>query len=84
MKELYYLLYQIKDSNIYWIVDVDIELNNNFINIIEYISKQEIYKIYRRYVSSKWVDFELNYKQFRKFIIQDNDKFIYKSILKLL
>lgn len=82
MKELYYLLYQIKDSNIYWIVDVDIELNNNFINIIDYISKQEIYKIYIRYVSSKWVDFELNYKQFRKFIIQDNDKFVYKSILK--
>jgi hypothetical protein len=82
MKELYYLLYQIKDSNIYWIVDVDIELNNNFINIIDYISKHEIYKIYRRYVSSKWVDLELNYKQFRKFIIQDNDKFVYKSILK--
>lgn len=81
MRELYYLLYQIKDSNINWIVDVDIELNNNFINNIDYISKHEIYKVYRRYVSSKWLDFELNYKQFRKFIIQDNDEFIIKSII---
>ena len=40
MKELYYLLYEVKYSNINWIVDVNIELTDEFINIINYISKQ--------------------------------------------
>lgn len=79
MKELYYLLYQVKNSNINWIVDVNIELTDEFINIINYISKQEIYKIYKRYISTRWIDIELNYKQFRIFNIEKNDKLIYIS-----
>lgn len=81
MKELYYLVYQIKDNNINWIVEVDCELNDNFIKTIDYISNIEIYKVYSRNVSIKRLNFELNYKQFKKFIIQANDKLLYKSLV---
>ena len=81
MKELYYLVYQLKGNNINWIVEVDYELNKNFIKTMDFVSNHEIYKLYSRYVSNKLLDFELNYKQFRKFIIQENDKLFYKSLL---
>jgi hypothetical protein len=81
MKELFYLVYNLKNSNINWIVDVDYELNNDFIKAIDIISKHEIYKLYSRYVSIKSFDSELKYKQFRKFIIKKNDKLLYESLL---
>ena len=81
MKELFYLVYNLKNSNINWIVDVDYELNNDFIKAIDFISKHEIYKLYSRYVSIKSFDSELKHKQFRKFIIKENDKLLYESLL---
>tara|TARA_B100000902_G_scaffold274559_1_gene260408 strand:- start:3420 stop:3674 length:255 start_codon:yes stop_codon:yes gene_type:complete len=84
MIKLFYLLYQLKDSNINWIVDIDIEINKNFIESINHISNEENYKIYSRYISTLWYNEEFGYKKirFEIFTIENNDKFLYKSVLE--
>tara|TARA_B100000989_G_C19447590_1_gene430229 strand:+ start:60 stop:305 length:246 start_codon:yes stop_codon:yes gene_type:complete len=75
MEKLYYLLYQVigKDTN--WIVRVEID-PNNLLKYMDYISNIEVYKIYSRWVSTKYIDHQLEHNQFKIFNIRYSDELI--------
>lgn len=72
MKTVYYLIYQLTNSNINWVINVDTN-NEDFIKTMEVKSKIEIYKIYKREIRSYLLKKELNYKHYQIFNIEKND-----------
>ena len=79
---LYYLLYQIKNDNTLWIVDVD-ENYYNLKNIITNISNnyEDYYLIERQFEEDlKIIDNELEHNQFVVFDKRDTDKILYSTL----
>jgi len=81
MKKIYYLIYQLKNINVNWIVSIDRILSDKLLDAVYYESDKEIYKIYSRLIPDNKLNSELKYKQFDIFNINKTDILVKKSLL---
>ena len=77
MPTFFYLIYQLKGINNYWIVDISKDFYELKNNVESYYSSIEKYYIISKYVPYLYIPF---FKQFTKFYFNKNCKILFETL----